>query len=218
MNEDELFEYLEEESKERLIELLKSAYDVMSRGQKDDVFYSIEKKVALKEIVAEELLSDIEYFYQDSLDGDYFAPFSINSKNYMHIPEETNEWFHKIGIFLIKSAKLTEQKEHKFAIKCFEKLYELIDMVDSGEEIVFADELGSWMISEDEKVYAKAFITSLAEVNDVENFVNDVMPLIHNDNYDSFNYLTAIDIASEDQKVSLEREIKAKNIKIRCKS
>ena len=55
MNQEELFEYLEKEKKEVLIELLENAYEVMNREQKDDVFYAIEKKIPLKDIDAENL-------------------------------------------------------------------------------------------------------------------------------------------------------------------
>jgi len=55
VNQEELFEYLEKEKKEVLIELLENAYEVMNREQKDDVFYAIEKKIPLKDIDAENL-------------------------------------------------------------------------------------------------------------------------------------------------------------------
>jgi len=74
------------------------------------------------------------------------------------------------------------------------------------------------MIGGDEKVYKKAFFTSLSEVKSVEHFVESIIPFIYDDTYDSFNYLTVISIANEEQKASLEKEIIDKNMKIRCKT
>ncbi len=37
------------------------------------------------------------------------------------------------------------------AVQCFKLLHELIDKMEDGDEIVFADEYGTWMITGDEK-------------------------------------------------------------------
>ena len=37
------------------------------------------------------------------------------------------------------------------AAECFVLLYDLIKQIEKGEEIVFADELGMWMLPGDEK-------------------------------------------------------------------
>ncbi|GLI35683.1 hypothetical protein DAMNIGENAA_31160 [Desulforhabdus amnigena] len=42
-------------------------------------------------------------------------------------------------------------------------------MVD-GDEIVFADEYGTWMIPADEKVFIRAFLISLSAVSSPEEF------------------------------------------------
>lgn len=120
--------------------------------------------------------------------------------------------------FLIWSTQLTELGQHKCAVECFEKLYELIYAVDSGDEIIFADECGSWMIHADEKLYNRVFITSLSKIKESdEEFINSVIPLIKDDTYESFNYKTVVEIATKTQKELLEKEIKNKNIRIRVK-
>ena len=48
------------------------------------------------------------------------------------------------------------------AAACFGILYELIDAMERGDEIVFAEEVGGWMIPGDEKEYVAAYMTSLA--------------------------------------------------------
>jgi len=51
-----------------------------------EVFSSIEKNIPITDIDAEELLIEIDYFSQSSLDGDYYSPFrngnSISSDFY----------------------------------------------------------------------------------------------------------------------------------------
>jgi uncharacterized protein YozE (UPF0346 family) len=217
MEKSKIFDYLKKQDKEVLIELLENIYDDMSFEQKDNNFGDIIQYTTLiKGAECEDLLSEIEVFYELSLDQHYYTPFAINSKNYMNIPEDTSRWISQISNFLIWSAKLTELGQHECAVECFETLYELIYAVDNGDEIIFADECGSGMIRADEKIYNKAFITSLSKIKESdEEFIDSVMPLIREDNYESFNYKTILEIATKTQKELLEKEIKNKNIRIR---
>ena len=93
------------------------------------------------------------------------------------------------------------------AVQCFKLLYELIDKMEDGDEIVFADEYGSWMITGDEKRLIKTYLSSLAAISTPEDYVNGAISLIKRDSYESFHnkvYTTAIKIAKEDQKVYLK--------------
>ena len=217
MEKSKIFDYLKKQDKDVLIELLENIYDDMSFKQKDENFGNIiEDTTLLVGAECEDLLSEVEVFYELSLDQHYYSPFAVNSKNYRNIPEDTSEWIYKISNFLIWSAKLTELGQHKCAVECFEKLYELIDAVDSGDEIIFAEECGSWMITADEKIYNRAFITSLSKIRESdEEFIDSVIPLIKNDTYESFNYKTVLEIATTAQKELLEKEIKDQKIRIR---
>jgi hypothetical protein len=50
------------------------------------------------------------------------------------------------------------------AVACFAILQELLDALNRGKEIIFAEEAGSWMIPTDEKAWKKAYATSLAAI------------------------------------------------------
>lgn len=162
MNEKQLVNSLKKQTKSVLIELLQHAYNEMNTNQRRTVFGGIIKQIPKSNIDSKQLLKQIKNFQKDSLAGDYYAPFEINSKNYTHIPEETEEWFEKLNDFLVASTQLSERNSHSLAAECFFLLYNLIEKMEDGEEIIFADEYGSWMIPGDEKIYLKAFLTSLA--------------------------------------------------------
>jgi hypothetical protein len=85
-----------------------------------------------------------------SLDRKHDAPFNVNSKDYMEVPQETEEWCHRFARFVTNASNLTARGEHAQAVACFAMLYELLEAADSGEEIIFAEEAGSWMIPTDE--------------------------------------------------------------------
>lgn len=218
MDKIRLFEYLEEKDSSVLLKILKAAYDEMTINQRRVVFGKFIDEIPPASVDGEILLEKITIFYTESLDGEYYAPFDINSKNFMDIPEETEEWFEKLGDFLESSSQLTEQGHHSLAKQCFELLYELIDKMEAGEEIVFADELGSWMIAGDEKQFQTAYLTSLSAIATPEEFTEKALPLIRQDSYKSFAnkvYSMAINIANEEQKAHLKAEIKRQNIKTR---
>jgi len=133
----------------------------------------------------------------------------------MHIPEETEEWFDRLGDLLKESAKLTEQGNHEQAVECFHILYKLIEVMERGEEIVFADELGSWMIPCEEKEILASYIASLAATKSPETFTAAVLPFVRRDSYHSFAdrvYTSANRVTSKEQKSHLRAELKRQNI------
>jgi hypothetical protein len=216
MDKKELFELLKKQKTNVLIKLLQSAFDELNTNQRWKVFGDYIRKSKPSVVNGKKLLAEVKKFYKDSFDGMYYAPFDINSKNYSHIPEETEEWFDKLGELLEKSTLLTKQEEHKIAAECFSLLYDLIERMGKGDEIVFADEIGNWMIPGDEKTYIKSYATSLSAIATPEEYAKAMLPIIRDDSIYSFTnkaYSLITNAASKEQKVHLEAEIKRKNIR-----
>ena len=218
MDEDVLFKVLKKQNKATLLDLLYSAYYELNTQQRRYIFGDLLKKSKPEKIIAKNIIKESEKFYKDSLAGVYYAPFGINSKNFSHIPEETEQWFEKLGGLLQSSVQLTKQKEHSSAVRSFKILYELIGKMEYGEEIIFADEYGSWMISGDEEEFLNSYILSLAELKTPEKYSQIVIPLIKRDSYMSFCnkvYLLAVKHGNKEQCQYLKDEIKEQNIKIK---
>ena len=169
----------------------------------------------LAAVDGKELLRAIRKFRQDSLAGKYYAPFNVNSKNWRHIPAETGIWFDRLGQFLADSIQLTQQGEHPQAVACFGLLYELIAAMEKGQEIVFADELGSWMIPGGEKKAIAAYFKSLAIMAGPEDYAAIAVPLIKRDSRQSFAdqvYASAIRAASQAQQAYLTLELERQQV------
>ncbi|MGK7905708.1 MAG: hypothetical protein AB4040_00560 [Synechococcus sp.] len=218
MDEDALFKILKRQTKATLLDLLHSAYYETNTQQRRHIFGDLMKESKPSKTVAKSIIKESKNFYKDSLAGVYYAPFDINSKNFSHIPEETEEWFEKLGNLLLESSQLTNQKEHKSAVESFKILYELIAKMEYGEEIIFADEFGSWMIPGNEQEFLEAYISSLAEIKTPDEYTKIVIPLIKRDSYASFCnkvYLLAIKYSNKEQEKSLMEAIKEQNIKIK---
>ena len=216
MDEIKLFDFLETQELEVLLDLLRDAYNEMDTTQRRIVFGGLIKKVPPSSVEADDLLEEIEDFYRESLSGYYYAPFSINSKNFSHIPEETEEWFELLGDLLEKSMLLTKQEEHSSAVKCFKILCKLIERMGDGEEIIFAEEYGDWMIPGDHKAFTKAYLTSLAATTNASEFTEVALPLIKDDSFSSGAnkvYASAIAVANKEQKELLKKEVQARKIK-----
>ncbi len=216
MNKDKLFQSLSKENTTTLLELLRAAYELLNHDERNTLFGQYAPEKLPVQVDGETLLVDIEHFAEMSRDGFYYAPFMINSKNYMHIPEETDEWFKKIDGYLRDSCQLTAQADYLSAVACFGLLYELIDEMESGDEIVFGDEIGSWLIPGDEKQYLTAYITAVAQVATPDEFAAIIVPLARRDSYQSLSgqvYATASRLANAAQKERLDAEIKRLNIR-----
>jgi hypothetical protein len=111
---------------------------------------------------------------------------------------------------------LTVQGQHAGAVACFGVLYELIAAMEDGQEIVFADELGSWMIPVDEKKAIAAYLKSLAVVASPEQYAAVAAPLIKRDSHQSFTdkvYASALRAADKAQKAYLLAEIERQQVK-----
>ena len=88
--------------------------------------------------------------------------------------------------------------------------------MERGEEIVFAEEVGRWMIPGDEKVYLRVCISSLAATTTPEDFAEAMVPLLRRDSYASFVhkvYSIAIRVANKQQQAQLKAAITRQRIK-----
>jgi len=216
MDKAQLFQFLSTQDASFLLNLLSTAYDQMNRDQRRWVFGKLVEKSPPAPVDGEVLLDEVEEFRRQSLAKVYYKPFKINSKNWMHVPEKTEEWFDRLGDLLKATRQLTVRGDHLHAVACFSILYELIGALERGEEIVFGDEIGSWMIPGDEKQYVAAYMTSLAATATPEEFTAAALPLIRRDSWQSFTtqaYPSAIRPANEAQKAYLEAEIQRQNVR-----
>jgi hypothetical protein len=221
MDKTQLFQFLSTQDSSVLLRLLSMAYDEMNHRQRCAVFGGYVKTLPPAPVDGEVLLDEIELFHRESLAEVYYAPFDVNSKNWTHIPNETEEWFERIGDLLKASCQLTAQDDHLHAVACFGILYELIDAMERGDEIVFGDEIGSWMIPGDEKQYIAAYMISLAATARPDEFAAAALPLIRRDRWQSFAtqaYLSAIRAANEAQRAHLEAEIQRQKVRTGRKS
>ena len=158
MDKTRLFQFLSDQDAAFLLDLLSTAYDRMNRDQRRWVFGKLVEELPPAPVDGKVLLEETEDFQRKSLASVYYEPFDINSENWTYVPEETKEWFERLGDLLKASCQLTTQRDHLHAVACFGILYKLIDAMEKGEEIVFGDEIGSWMIPGDEKQYVAAYM------------------------------------------------------------
>ena len=215
MKKENLFQYLETQDKSVLFELLESAFDSMETQQKNEVFWTIYKDIPPIPVDGEEVLEDIEEFYSSSMSGYYYEPFDINSKNFSNVPEETQQWFDELGDHLEDCSKLTDQGDHEIAIQCFNILHKLIDEMESGEEIVFADEYGTWMISGDHKRFARSYLISLSAISNPVEYSAGAFSIVVGNFYSSYSnkiYSIALDKATEEQKRYLQKKVETEEI------
>lgn len=217
MNKDRIFETLANEDKTTLLTLLQTAYDCVTPDERAKLFGQFSAQEGPRaQVDGQTVLDAIERFAIRSRQGEYYASFNINSKNYMYLPKETKAWFRELGEFLQNSVQLVAQEEYQQATACFGRLYELIAEMEVGERIVFGDEIGSWLIPGEEKRYLSAYITALAQCTSPEQFASTVAPLARRDSYQSLSgevYVTACRVASLAQKEKLDAEIRRLNIR-----
>jgi hypothetical protein len=216
----QLFAILKRQTKAALLDLLERSFDEMEPKQQRAVFGALMKKPPTAKVKGATLRKEVETFERDSLAGKYYQFFMINSKNWTHIPDKTEEWFDRLGDLLKDASRLTAQGDHTDAVACFDRLSALIDAMELGtKEIVFADELGSWMIPVEEKVWVADYLTSLSATEVPDTFTAKALPLIRRDSSQSFYanaYKSALKAANAAQAARLKAELQ--RLKIRTGS
>jgi hypothetical protein len=216
VNEEQVFVYLKQQKKGVLLDYLHAAFDIMDAKQRRAVFADVGRSLATSARDGRELQEEIEEFHRDSLAGEYYAPFNVNSKNYRNVPKKTQEWCDRFASFVAQACKLAGSEEHSQAVCCFALLYELLEAVDSGEVIIFAEEAGSWMISTDEKAWLKTYLTSLAASATPAQFTAATIPMMERDSGHSFAaqvHASALKVANPQQKAHLQAEVPRRNIR-----
>ncbi len=216
MDEQEVFAYLKRLKKAVLLDYLRAAFQEMNAKQRRAVFTDAIRQPATATVDSHQLQHEIDQFSRDSLAGNYYAPFNVNSKNFMDVPEATEEWCDRFARFVADASKLTARGEHTQAVACFVMLHELVEAVDSGKEIIFAEEAGSWMIPTDKKAWLRAYLTSLAATATPEAFTAATIPMLQRDSRQSFSgqvYAAALEVATPHQKAHLQTEVQRQKIR-----
>lgn len=202
---------------QNLIALLEKAYQAMKPPQQRDVFGDLLANLRSNIYGGDGLLKEIGAFREKSLRGDYWAPFNVNSKNFMDVPVETTEWFDRLADLFTAAMKLVEGQEYFVAVEAFAGLFEVLDLIDDGGEgIVFADELGSWMLPVRMEEVGRAYVKALAKSEDEAGFAKAVVELIIRDKSEGFTmkvYPAAIKSGSTAQMAALEEAIKKGKVK-----
>jgi hypothetical protein len=216
LDEKVLFQSLAKKTKRALLPVLQDAFKQMTEKQRQAVFGAghFDQAQPLKRrksvIDPKRLLQEAAAFRRDSLAKKYYAPFNMDSKNYSHVPAQTVQWCDRFARLVKSASALTAAGEHTAAARCFGALFELLLMMSSGDgEIVFAHEMGSWMIPADDKKWLKYYIKSLAATATPEAFAAAVAPILRYDSWQSFSadaYASARRFASVPQRTALEAE------------
>jgi len=216
VDEQAVFAQLKKQKKAVLLDYLKAAFQEMNPQQRRAVFADVLQQPAKKTVDGDQLRQEIDEFRSDSLARRYYAPFNVNYKNFMERPEKTRQWCDLFARFVADASKLTVGNNHAQAVACFAILYEVLEALESGNEIIFAEEAGSWMIPAKEKDWLEAYLTSLAATATPEAFTAVALPMIKRDSFHSFAsrvYLSATKVANPQQKTHLQVEVRRQKIR-----
>ena len=141
------------------------------------------------------LVERVRRFHRDSLAGHYYAPFDMNSKNFSHVPEETEDWADEAGELIKATCEAAKAGNHDEAAECFRLLYDVLEAVDCGKDVIFAEESGTWMVHMEESQVVRAYLKSLAKVASEEDFTKEVTRRAKRDRIHSSGRLGVLEVA-----------------------
>lgn len=205
MDEELLLEALKKQSKEKLIYLLLCSFDVLDDAKRLQVFNEIYYKEQTPVFNPQKIYNSVKTFYNDSKAKKYYDLLSSGSKSGSDVPEKTQIWFEMLADLFKKTIELNLHNEHALAVECFDMLYYLQE--NMSEEIVFADELGSWMIPIKQSEAIPKYIESISKVCKPEEYKERIKLVMNIDAHDyqkSKIFNKALEVGNREQKKCIE--------------
>ena len=204
--------------KDDLLQILRDAYQELPASRVVSVFGAYVDLMALespptnvKGAAQGRLLKAVERFHSDSLSGQYYESFNVNSKNFMETSEGTDLWISECNQLFDKCVQLSTKGHHAEVRTAMDLLFELLAEIDTGSDeiIFFADEGGSWQVGLDEEKVLPAYFCSLAATATPEEYANSVKKLIEEFSpYDRDKFLkSARKVANAAQKKALKTRL-----------
>lgn len=125
------------------------------------------------------LLEVVRAFEKRSLEGEYFEPFEVNSRNCSEVSRGTQAWMAEY-LRLLNGCVVEEHRGQPGEVReAFEILARLVERIDEGEELIFfADDGGSWMFGEDWDKILPAWFRVLAATASADEFAARVRSII----------------------------------------
>ena len=153
------------------------------------------------------LLAEVQKFHAQSLRGDYYESFNVNSQNFMEQSEGTEAFIAEFERLLARCIRAVEKGPKAPVRQAFELLFGVLRHIDEGHDdvVFFADEGGSWAVGVDWRIALPAYFQCLAESATPEEFAREVDRAIKAfAEYDRRRHLTAARrVASVEQKAAL---------------
>jgi hypothetical protein len=155
------------------------------------------------------LLKEIRKFHDDSLQGEFYESFGVNSKNFMKKSEGTEVFIKEFERLTGKCVRAATANPHAPVREAFDLLFALLRRIDDDPDSVvfFADEAGSWQVGVDWREVLPAYFRCLASGMTGEDFARAVDRTISDFvDYERPRHMTAARrVANAEQKTALRR-------------
>lgn len=122
------------------------------------------------------LLSEVQAFYRESLDGRYFQSFDVNAKNCTGSSVGTDAFIAEFHRLLGKCVRAAGTRSRKGLLVAFDLLLRLLEHIDEAHDdlVFFADEPGAWQVGIVWREVFPAYFRCLAETASSEEFARTV--------------------------------------------
>ena len=196
---------------ENLLNLLDRAIELIPKDQLPELIEGFFDPDLLMVVEGSEqsLLEDIKEFHVNSLAGEYYEDFKVNSKNFMEKSRGTINWIAEYERLMERCTQEDMAGKPDQLCQAFELLFNLLDEVDECRDdiIFFADEGGSWQVGVDWETVLPLYFQTLAIVAKPKEYAEKVIQIVKSHvNYNSKDYFQQ---ALGSAKPSQKKELKA---------
>lgn len=192
-----------------LMMILDRAIDHVPSERLGDLIKGCGRPIEGADLSRRPLLAEVHDFHAKSLKGHYYETFDVNWKNSSKKSKGTEEWLATCnGLFRRCATEVSESEPDSQILEAFELLFDLLEKVDEGEEIVFwADEGGSYEVAPGWQEVLPCYFACLSHNVEPTEYVARVLnALEYGYNFERDKYLqSAHDSATPAQREALAR-------------
>jgi hypothetical protein len=169
---------------EHIFYLLDDAISVLSPAQHSQLiapYYANPEQVAAHGEASQSLLAEVLAFQTASVAGGYYQEIPNAARNRAENSRGTLSWiadFRRLLDGCVTKSNITSSRD---ACQAFQILFALLDRLDdeTAEEILFAEECGSWMMGIEWKRVLPAWFKALAATADLTEYGGRVEAIIN---------------------------------------
>jgi hypothetical protein len=166
-----------------LLALLDRAITIIPQDRLPELiqdYLDLDELVVDDNTIKPSLLAEVSKFSQESMAGNYYDSFDVNSRNHMDQSRGTINWIDEFLTLMERCINESTTADPSEVIQSFDLLINLLQEIDCDSDsiIFFADEGGSWQVWSSWEELIPAYCQALSAITKPKEYAQKIFDLV----------------------------------------